>query len=75
MTTDVMIHVNFENNGTVSRIGELPAGLSGQEWFDKLTRVPNNHFQALAGGRGVFKIPADLLGQLRSNHLIAAGNA
>ena len=37
-------------------ITERPAALSPQEWFDFLSDKAGTHYQALSGGRGVFRL-------------------
>lgn len=53
----VMIHVRFAPNGTVMEIGERPSGASAQDWFNLLSRNTQNVYQALSGGRGLFRLP------------------
>jgi hypothetical protein len=53
----MMIHVRFAPNGAVTEISERPDGATPQDWFDHLTRVAGTTFQALSGGRGLFRIP------------------
>jgi hypothetical protein len=52
----VMIHVRFSPDGSVVEIGERPAGLSPQDWFNRLSRNAGDFYQSLSGGRGVFRI-------------------
>lgn len=52
----VLIHARFAPNGAVVEISERPAGLSPQEWFNFLSYKAANVYQALAGGRGVFRL-------------------
>ena len=52
----VVIHVRFAPDGSVTEIGERPASLSAQEWFNRLSLDPANAYQSLSGGRGVFRI-------------------
>ena len=52
----VMIHARFAPNGTVVEIGERPPALSPQDWFEFLSNNAGAKFQALAGGRGVFRL-------------------
>jgi hypothetical protein len=66
MTDKLLIHVRFNNDGTVSEIGERPAGLSPQQWFTKLSEKAGNAFQALTGGRGVFRISPDEVAELKA---------
>ncbi len=54
--THVVIHVRFAPDGTVTAIGECPESLSAQEWFNRLSLTLGNAYQALSGGRGVFRI-------------------
>lgn len=57
----VVIHARFAANGTIAEISERPAGLNPQEWFDFLSYRRALDYQALAGGRGVFRLDrADL---------------
>ncbi|MEW5791759.1 MAG: hypothetical protein ACOY4L_04800 [Pseudomonadota bacterium] len=53
---DVMIHVRFAADGTVMEIGERPSGATAQEWFNHLSRNTQNSYQALSGGRGLFRL-------------------
>lgn len=52
----VMIHVRFSPNGTVTEISERPASLSPQLWFNRLTKKAGTGYQPLSGGRGVFRL-------------------
>ncbi len=54
----VLIHLRFAPNGTVVEISERPKSLSPQEWFNFLSDKAGNHYQALSGGRGVFRLTA-----------------
>jgi hypothetical protein len=59
----VVIHVRFYSDGSVSEIGERPASLSGQEWFNRLSNAYQYDFMSLSGGRGAFKLtPEELEG-------------
>lgn len=62
----VMIHVRFAPNGTVVEISERPDSLSPQEWFNWLSDNAGDVYQALAGGRGFFRIPRDKLDAFKS---------
>ena len=53
----VLIHVRFSPNGSVVEIGERPSLLSPQQWFNSLSEKAGDHYQAYAGGRGLFRIP------------------
>ena len=52
----VMIHVRFAPDGTVKEIGERPAGLGAQDWFNRLSTEGASVYQALSGGRGLFRL-------------------
>jgi len=74
MSSDVVIiHVRFAPNGTVAEISERPAANPPQAWFDWLSFGAPDVYQALAGGRGVFRIPREKLEELRAG--IAASEA
>lgn len=53
---NVIIHARFAPNGTVVEISERPAALSPQDWFFFLSDKAGNAYQALSGGRGVFRL-------------------
>ncbi len=69
MTDKVLIHVRFNNDGTVLEIAERPTGLTPQQWFTKLTEKAGNAFQALTGGRGVFRVTPDEIAALKAANL------
>lgn len=67
MSTDiVMLHVRFSPDGAVSEISERPAPNSAQAWFDWISLNAPDAYQALSGGRGVFRISRDKLEELRA---------
>ena len=53
-----VIHVRFAPDGSVTEIGERPASLSPQQWFNALSNKYAMDFQALSGGRGVYRVAA-----------------
>lgn len=53
----VMIHVRFSPDGSVMEIGERPASLAPQDWFNLLSDKVGTSFQPLSGGRGLFRLP------------------
>lgn len=73
MSETVMIHVRFAPNGTVVEISERPQGISPQDWFDHLSANKPLVYQALAGGRGIFRIEREELETLRAS--VKASNA
>jgi hypothetical protein len=74
MSSDiVMLHVRFSPDGSVVEISERPAPNSAQAWFDWISQNVPDAYQALSGGRGVFRVPRDRLEELRAG--IAARNA
>lgn len=66
MTDTILIHVRFNNDGTVLEISERPLSLTPQQWFARLTEKAGNVFQALTGGRGVFRLPANEVAALKT---------
>ena len=59
--TPIVIHVRFAPDGTVTEIGERPASLSAQAWFNKLSLAAASAYQSLSAGCGVFRLScADL---------------
>ncbi|WP_417711819.1 hypothetical protein [Roseibium aggregatum] len=66
---NTVIHVRFAPNGSVVDIGERPEMLSPQQWFNWLSLNIPATYRALAGGRGVFKVPANEVDMLRKTSL------
>ncbi|MGD9545322.1 MAG: hypothetical protein AB7F41_00175 [Methylocystis sp.] len=67
MSSDmVMLHVRFAPDGSVVEISERPAPNSAQEWFDWVSLSAPDSYQALSGGRGVFRITRAILEELRA---------
>ena len=59
----MLIHVRFSPDGSVTEIGARPQGVEAQAWFNYLSRVAGNAYQALSGGRGLFRLePQELDG-------------
>lgn len=57
----IMVHVRFSPDGTVREISQRPATLSAQDWFNRLSTEAASAYQALSGGRGLFRLaPAEL---------------
>ena len=65
-TPTTMIHVRFAPDGTVFEIGERPQSLSAQQWFDRLSEKAGEEFQALSGGRGVFRLAPEVIEALKA---------
>lgn len=63
--TKVLIHVRFAPNGGVTEIGERPAALTAQEWFNTLSAQAGTSYQVLSGGRGVFRLTRDEVTRLQ----------
>jgi hypothetical protein len=62
----VIIHARFAPNGTVVEISERPPALSPQEWFDFLAdKVGGTTYQALSGGRGVYRLTREQVDALK----------
>ncbi|MFO1107726.1 MAG: hypothetical protein U1E61_00935 [Bradyrhizobium sp.] len=72
-TQSVILHARFAPNGTIVEIGERPADLPPQEWFDFLSGKAANAYQTLAGGRGVFRLTRSELETLKQQAASAAG--
>ena len=53
----------------VHEIGERPASLSGQQWFDRLSNAYATDYMALSGGRGAFKLTPEELEAARNASL------
>jgi hypothetical protein len=66
-TADVIIHARFSPNGTVVEIGERPAGLTPQEWFDFLSERAGDSYQVFSGGRGMFRMPREQVDTLKAS--------
>lgn len=65
-TECVLIHASFAPDGTTLTIGELPEWASPHEWYSLLCKTPGNGYQALAGGRGLFRLPKAALEALKA---------
>jgi hypothetical protein len=62
----VIIHARFAPNGTIVEISERPPALTPQEWFDFLSeKVGGETYQALSGGRGVFRLTREQVDALK----------
>ncbi len=68
-TTAMIIHVRFAPDGTVTEIGERPVALSAQQWYTQLAVKYGSAFEALAGGRGVFRVSTDDVAALKASAL------
>jgi len=55
-TKDIVLHARFAPNGAVVEIGERPASVAPQDWFNFLSDKAGDVYQTLAGGRGVFRL-------------------
>jgi len=62
----ILIHARFNPSGSVVEISERPASLSAQEWFDYLADHAGTTYQALAGGRGVYRLTAEQLAEFKA---------
>lgn len=62
--TGITINVRFNPDGSVNQISQLPTGLAPQDWFAKLV-AGGTSFQALSGGRGVFRLGTEALNSLQ----------
>ncbi|WP_163097639.1 hypothetical protein GL267_007470 [Acidithiobacillus ferrianus] len=62
----VIIHARFANDGSVREIGECPSGISPQDWFNALSRHSANGYEALSGGRGIFRLAPAAIEQAKA---------
>jgi len=72
MTDIAIIHVRFASDGTVAEISERPSQLSPQQWFNELSDAAPTLYQALAGGRGIFRLSREQLESAREKALAGA---
>jgi len=57
----ILIHARFSPDGSVVEISERPTSLTPQDWFNYLADHAGTTYQALAGGRGIYRLdPAQL---------------
>lgn len=68
----VLIHARFAPNGTVVEISERPEGLDPQDWFNYLSNRTGDTYQALAGGRGIFRLDRTRIDALKAESLVRA---
>ena len=68
---NVIVHARFAPNGTVVEISERPGGLTPQEWFNVLSEK-TDAYQALAGGRGVFRLTRQVIDALKQETAASA---
>lgn len=61
-----LIHVRFAPNAAVVEISERPPALSPQEWFNFLSYNAASSYQALSGGRGVFRLTREEVDVLKA---------
>ncbi|WP_434112061.1 hypothetical protein [Methylocaldum sp. GT1TLB] len=54
--TECVIHLRFFPDGTVAEIGERPSGVEPHDWYKYLCNNTQNSYQALSGGRGLFRL-------------------
>jgi hypothetical protein len=65
-TVECVVHVRFNNDGTVMEIGECPEALTPKAWFKVLSQQTLNRYQAMAGGRGMFRLPRTEMESLKA---------
>lgn len=61
-----IIHVRFAPSAAVIEISERPPALSPQEWFNFLSYKAAAAYQALSGGRGVFRLTREEVDSLKA---------
>jgi hypothetical protein len=68
-TPSTLIHVRFAPDGSVTEIGERPPALTAQQWYNKLSERAGTSFQALSGGRGIFRLSQESIDALKAAEL------
>ena len=61
-----LIHVRFAPDGSVTEIGERPPAQTAQDWFDRLSLEAADDYQALSGGRGMFRMSPEKVEAVRT---------
>ncbi|TFE68824.1 hypothetical protein A7Q09_00910 [Methylacidiphilum sp. Yel] len=61
----LIVHVRFGPDGGVREISERPFNVSAQDWFYFLWGKAGDKFQALSGGRGIFRLSREYLEKLK----------
>jgi hypothetical protein len=62
----VIVHACYYPDGTIKEIGERPASLTGQQWFNFLCHKVPHAGAALSGGRHIFRLSPDALEALKA---------
>ena len=71
----LLIHARFAPDGTVNEIGERPQGFTPQDWFNYLSIEAASAYQALAGGRGVFRLTRESVDAYKASAVAQAAGA
>lgn len=71
----LLIHVRFSPDGSVTEIGERPAALSPQAWFNILSDKVGTTYHPLSGGRGTFRATRDEIEDLKAHAANGAASA
>jgi hypothetical protein len=74
-TSEMMIHVRFAPDGTVTEIGERPSGCTGQQWFNLLSQQSGLSYLTLSGGRALFRGAPEAIAALREQALTPGASA
>lgn len=61
----VILHVRFGSDGQVMEIAERPKHMSAQQWFSFLWGKAGDKFQALSGGRGIFRLSGEFWEEIK----------
>ena len=64
---EVLIHVQFSPDGTVTDIGERPQTAAPQSWFNQLAVRFGEAYQPLSGGRGLFRLARSEVDALKTS--------
>ena len=62
----ILIQVRFAPDGSTVEISERPKALTPHEWFNALSEKAGGAYQALSGGRGVFRLTTNEIEALRA---------
>ena len=74
-TSEMMIHVRFAPDGTVTEIGERPSGCTAQQWFNFLSQQSGLFYLTLSGGRALFRGAPATIAALREQALTQGASA
>jgi hypothetical protein len=68
--SETVIHAFYYPDGTIKEIGQRPASITGQQWFNFLCNKVPHTGQPLSGGRHVFRVPTTDLEALKAEAVV-----